>query len=251
MRWTSSLQLWTLGYTDTVLLNAFCVNRVSDVHVQKRSKNPSMVNKLLKCLCSVCVLCFELLVAGSMDGRTKSYYHWRSISRQHRQCQLWFPGCLPSSAAQVINNLAIIRSGSVARNTLHSRNVPPGVRRLCKSKYFAKGINIFNSQGCRLHWHWWGWWHQWWQQMLGPGWRGGACWGWGCWGCPPSPPPASGWSSDCSSCRDSDSCSSCRDCSRCSCCWGAGGQLWVTMKTEDPPTLQVTVFYHLALKPHY
>ena len=23
------------------------------------------------------------------------------------------------------------------------------------------------------------------------------------------------------------------------------------MKTEDPPTLQVTVFYHLALKPHY
>ena len=53
----------TLGYTDTVLLNAFCVNRVSDVHVQKRSKNPSMVNKLLKCLCSVCVLCFELFVS--------------------------------------------------------------------------------------------------------------------------------------------------------------------------------------------
>ena len=75
--------------------------------------------------------------------------------------------------------------------------------------------------------------------MLGPGWRGGACWGWVCWGCPPSPPPASLWSSDCSSCRDSASCSSCRDCSRCSCFWGAGGQLWATMKTEDLPTLQV------------
>ena len=39
-----------------------------------------------------------------------------------------------------------MRSGSVARNTHHSRNVPPGVRRLCKSNYYANDTNIFNSQ---------------------------------------------------------------------------------------------------------
>ena len=73
-----------------------------------------------------------------------------AASEQHRQCQLWFPGCLPSSAAQLINNLAIIRSGSVARNTLHSRNVPTGVRRLCKSNIMQK-IQIFSTHkvaGC-------------------------------------------------------------------------------------------------------